>query len=129
MDQVLTGLPEGLTYRERLSELIVRGLEFVSDEANLGAMLMRELPNISREAQAKVRRAHDGLAGAMGGVCREGIETGEFRDLDPGHAGRLVYMLMMSASSGLLRSPEAKQEFHQVADTLLTLVFDGLATR
>ena len=74
-------------------------------------------------------RAHDGLAVAIGGVCREGVENGEFRDLDPRHASRLVYTLMMSVSSGLLRSPEAKREFQDVADTLLSLIFDGLAVR
>lgn len=128
MDEVLSGLPDDLSCRARLSELIVRGLEFVSDESNLGAMLMRELPSISRDAQAKVRRAHDGLAAAIEGVCREGIESGEFRDLDPDHASRLVYTLMMSASSSLLRSPEAKQELHDAAGTLVRLVFDGLST-
>jgi AcrR family transcriptional regulator len=127
IEDLLEDLPESLSCRERLGELIVRGLEFVSDHDNLGPMLMRETGNLSREAQRRVRSAHDGLAEALTDVCREGIASGEFRPFDPRDAGRLVYTMMMSASSGLLRSGEAKQRFHEAADTLLRFVFDGLA--
>jgi AcrR family transcriptional regulator len=127
MQQLVADLPDGLTCRERLGELIVRGLQFVSDESNLGAVLMRELPNISKEAQLEVREVHFGLADAVTGVCREGVASGEFREFDADLTGRLVYGLMMSASSSLLRSAKAEAEMRTMADTLLAIVFDGLA--
>jgi len=127
MDELVADLPEGSS-RDRLTELIVRGLEFVSDESKLGSMLMRELPNISKEAQMEVRQAHFGLAAAVVGVCREGIASGEFRQADPALVGQLVYGLMMSASQGLMRSPEASEQSRSVADTMLGIVFDGLVS-
>jgi len=60
-------------------------------------------------------------------VCREGIACGEFREFDPALTGQLIYGLMMSASSGLMRSPKAKGKIDDVAETLLGIVFDGLA--
>jgi AcrR family transcriptional regulator len=126
MEELVADLPDGEGHRERLGELIVRGLDFVSDQSNLGSMLMRELPNISKEAQHEVRQAHFGLAGAVMGECRQGIASGEFRAFDPKLVGQLVYGLMMSASSGLLRSPEARSQSRGVADTMMSIVFDGL---
>jgi len=61
-------------------------------------------------------------------LCRVGIERGEFRQFDPIDAGRLVSQMMMSASQSLVRDAEAKQRMHEVADTLVRFVFDGLAS-
>ena len=80
MAALVADLPEDRPCRDRLRLLIERGLEFVSDDSQLGSMLMRELPNISKDAQREVRQAHFGLADAVVRVCREGIDTGEFRD-------------------------------------------------
>lgn len=128
MEELIADLPLDGSHRDRLSELIVRGLDFVSDESKLGSMLMRELPNISKEAQHDVRQAHFGLASAVVSECREGIAAGEFRDFDPTLVGQLVYGLMMSASSDLLRSSEARSQSRGVADTMMSIVFDGLIT-
>jgi len=126
LDDLVADLPADMSCRERLGELIIRGLRFVSDDTQLGSMLMRELPNISKEAQLEVRQAHFGLAGGVMTVCREGMATGEFRGFDPELTGQLIYGLMMSASSGLMKSPEAGERIGDVADTLLGIVFDGL---
>jgi AcrR family transcriptional regulator len=127
VDDMLLGLPGDLTHRERLGELIVRGLEFVSTDDDLGSTLMRELPRLSARAQARVRAAHSRLEDEVTRLCREGIAVGDFRPFDPADAGRIVFAMMMSASGSLLRDAEAKQRVHQVADTLVRFLFDGLA--
>jgi AcrR family transcriptional regulator len=127
VDAMLDGLPDGLTHRERLSELLIRGLEFVSSDADLGSTLMRELPRLSPAAQARVRAAHRRLEDEVTRLCRLGIADGEFRAFDPADAGSIVFTLMMSASGSLLRDADAKQRVHEAADTLLRFVFDGLA--
>ena len=124
---MLKGLPTDISTRDRLSELIVRGLEFVSSDSTLGSTLMRELPSLSRPAQRRVRTAHAELEAEVTRLCRLGIGRGEFRQFDPEDAGRLVYQMMMSASQGLLRDADAKQRLHHVADTLVRFVFEGLA--
>jgi AcrR family transcriptional regulator len=127
VETMLAGLPAGLSCRERLSELIVRGLEFVSTDSNLGSILMREVPKLSRPAQRRVRKAHSKLEVEVTRLCEAGIADGEFRPLDPADTGRLIYTMMMSASQGLLRDTDAKQRLYDVADTVVRLVFDGLA--
>lgn len=127
VDGMLAGLPDTLSSRDQLAELIVRGLTFVSSESDLGPTLMRELPTLSQPAQRRVRAAHTRLESEVIRLCRIGIESGEFRSFDPADAGRLVYQMMMSASQGLLRDADAKQHLHDVADTLVRFVFDGLA--
>ena len=127
VDGMLAGLPADISCRDRLSELIVRGLEFVSSDSNLGSTLIRELPKLSQRAQTRVRKAHGRLASEVTRLCRIGIDSGEFRQFDADDAGRLVYQMMMSASQGLLRDADAKQRIHDVADTLVRFVFDGLA--
>ncbi|MEX2322634.1 MAG: TetR/AcrR family transcriptional regulator [Acidimicrobiia bacterium] len=127
VDEMVDGLPDGLTHRERLGELIIRGLEFVSSDADFGSTLMRELPKLSPEAQARVRAAHGRLEDEVTRLCRVGISDGEFRAFDPADASRIVFTIMMSASQALLRDRDAKQRVHEVADTLVRFVFDGLA--
>jgi AcrR family transcriptional regulator len=129
MDKMLADLPDAMSSRERLGELIVRGLEFVSTENALGSMIMRELPSLSGDGQRRARMAHGRLAQAVTDACRRGIERGEFRAMDPEDAGRLVYTIMMSAGQNLRRSAEAEENFRETAETIVGIVFDGLAAK
>ena len=125
--EILEGLPPTLRARERLAELIQRGLAFVSTDENLGSMLMRETPRLSNEAQRRVRSAHRPLEQEIVRVVAAGIDAGEFRNFDPMLAAQIVYGLMMSASTSLIRDAEAKQRLHAVADTVVEVVFGGIA--
>jgi len=125
---LLSGVPDGVSTRERLAELIVRGLEFVSSDDDLGSTLMRELPRLSEPAQRRLRKAHKALEDEVIRLCKVGIAAGEFRPFDPVDAGRLVFTVMMAASQSLVRDADAKQKMHEAADTLVRFVFDGLAS-
>ena len=129
IDRIITGLPAGTTHRERLGELLVASLLFVSDESNVGTMVMREVPKLSPEAQARVRSSHQRLEAEIVAECAAGVEAGEFRDLDPEWAGRIAGEMVMSAARTLLRDSDPKQRVHEVAESLLSMLFDGLATR
>lgn len=124
---MLTGLPEDIGTRERLAELIQRGLAFVSTDHELGSMIMRELPILTTEAAARIRAVHAPIEREIARLCRQGIASGEFRPFDPMDAARLVYGVMMAASQVLLRDSNAKQRVHDAADTLVRFVFDGLS--
>jgi AcrR family transcriptional regulator len=124
---MLADLPEDLGTRERLAELIQRGLNFVSTDHALGSMVMRELPTLSPPAAARIRAVHAPIEREIVRLCRRGIASGEFRSFDPNDAARLVYGVMMAASQTLLRDADAKQRMHEAADTLVRFVFDGLS--
>lgn len=127
--EMVEGLPRGLSCQERLSELIVRNLEFVADEHNVGTLIMREGPRLSGAAQRVIGRAHGRLEQEVDAICREAVASGEFRDIDPVWAGRIVNSMMMGASRTLLRDADAKQRIHEVAETLLPVLFNGLAQK
>lgn len=127
VEDLVSGVPEDVSTRDRLGELIVRGLEFVSSDDDLGSTLHKELPRLSEPAQQRLRRAHGALEDEVVRLCRIGIASGEFRAFDPVDAGRLVFTMVMAASQSLLRDPEAKQKMHEAADVLVRFVFDGLA--
>lgn len=127
VDRLLAGVPDEVSIRECLGELIVRGLEFVSSDDDLGSILMRELPRLSEPAQRRIRRAHKPLEDEVIRLCAMGIESGEFRPFDPVDAGQLVFTVMMAASERLRRDHDAKGKLHEAADTLVRFVFEGLA--
>ena len=126
--RLLDGIPESVTIRDRLGELIVRGLAFVSTDDDLGSILMREVPRLTEPAQRRIRKAHRPLEDEVIRLCLLGIETGEFRSFDPVDAGRIVFTMVMAASEGLRRDTDAKGRMHEAADTLVRFVFEGLAT-
>jgi len=127
VERLLAGVPDEVSLRERLGELIVRGLAFVSNDDDLGSILMREVPRLSEPAQRRIRRAHKPLEDEVIRLCEMGIQSGEFRQFDPVDAGRLVFSMMMAASEGLRRDRDAKGKMHEAADTLVRFVFEGLA--
>ena len=127
IDEMIAGIPDGLGCRARLTELIGRGLEFVSSRDNVGSMLMRELPALSPETQHRVRAVHQRLAGEITDVVRKGVETGEFGPYDPMEVGRIVFSVMMSASQSVMRGAAAGRPVEETAGTLLRFVFGGLA--
>ncbi len=127
VDAMLVDLPTEYSVRDRLSELLVRGLRYVSSDIDLGSMLMREMSKLSRSAQGRIARAHGGLATELTRLIGVGVETGEFRQCNAEDVGRLVYSLMMTSSQSLMRRHDAIDRFQEVADTLLLLVFDGLS--
>ena len=127
MDELVDGLPTEATIREQLSELMIRGLEYISTDENLGTLLTRETPRLGPNAQNRIRVAHRGLGDEITLLCRRGIETGELRAFDATEAGSLVFAVMWTASQTLLRDADAKQRRHEVADTVIRFVFDGLA--
>jgi AcrR family transcriptional regulator len=126
VDRLFDGLSHDAGCREQLTEIIQRGLRFVSTDDQLGSLVMREMPLLSPETQQRVRRVHGRLQAEITDVCRRGIEGGEFGLFDPEDAGRIVFTLMMSVSQALLRSAGAEERREEMADTLLRFVFKGL---
>lgn len=124
--ELVAGIPGGLTNRERLGELVVRMMEFVATDTNLGTILMREVPRLSTQAQARVMKAHSRLATELVDVYEAGVATGEFRALPLGLAHRYIHDLIMSSARALLAAHEPKQHLHEVADALVDFLLRGL---
>lgn len=128
VDEMIGAIPNDLSFEERLGELLLASLHFVSDDRNLGTLIMREVPKLSPDAQGKVRQAHARIEEEIVDVCRRAIEAGQFRDLDPSTAGRIASAMTMCAARTLLREDEPKQRVHEMGDSLLTVLLHGLST-
>jgi AcrR family transcriptional regulator len=127
IDGIVEDSREAGGVRARLEHLILQGLEYVSAEDHLGSMVMHELPRLTGPAAGRVAAAHRRLGEEIMRVVHEGIARGEFRDLDPVAAGRIVTSLLMTASQSLIRARDAREQREVLATTLVRFVFEGLS--
>ncbi|MDJ0496196.1 MAG: TetR/AcrR family transcriptional regulator [Acidimicrobiia bacterium] len=89
VDQVLADLPAG-SARDRIAKILERSLRFVleyPDEATLLFRVSRELPKPERDAAWSV---FDRVRQEVERLCREGVASGEFPDVDPVSLGRII---------------------------------------
>ena len=126
VEQILDGIPKGLSARENMGELVLRHLEFIADDSNLGTMMMRDSNKLSPGAQGAIRQSHSRLEEAIVDAYRLGAASGEFRSMEPELAGELVNALTMYAARTLLKSPDPKGQVHRTIDGILDFLFDGL---
>lgn len=124
---LIAGIPRDVSYREQLSELAVRMVEFSVNDHVLGIELHQGLPMLSRGAQERIGAAHSELSGEFGRIYRSGIEAGEFRSIPGDLAGLFIQDLIMAAAKSLMRLPEPKSRLHEVADELIAFMFTGLS--
>lgn len=128
VDRIVDGIPAEVGAGERLGELVVKHLEFICDESNLGTLIMRETPLLTPETQERIREAHSRLEATLVAIVAEGVAAGEFRPVDPELAGELVNSVVMSTARGLLRSPDPKGRLHKTADAMIDFLSHGLGT-
>lgn len=89
IDRLLADLPDGCPV-DRLAEVLRRSFSFVADnpvEATLLFRVSRELPKPERDTAWSVFTR---VRSEMFRLCREGIESGEFPDIDPDSLGSIV---------------------------------------
>lgn len=126
VEEIVAGIPAGLTAKEKLGELVLRHLEFIADESKLGTMIMRDSNNLSQQAQHEIRLAHSRLEDAAIRSYTEGAAAGEFRRIEPALAGELVNAVTMFGARKLLRSEDPKGAVHETVDAVLDFLFEGL---
>lgn len=127
IDRLLDGIASDASAPRQLTQLMIRSLEFISNDEDLGTLLMRETPRLSTATQQRIRRSHGRLLDEITSLCARGMESGEFRAFEPKEAGRLVYSVMWSASQTLLRERDPAQRRHEVAETVVRFILEGLA--
>lgn len=89
VDRVLEDLPDD-DPADRLAEIMRRSFEFVDDhpvETTLLFRVSRELPKPERD---KAWSVFDRIRAEMIHLCRRGIESGEFPDVNPRSLGTIV---------------------------------------
>lgn len=123
IDQIVEGLPTGAP-GQRLFEMLRRSFAMVSRypvEATLLFRVSRELPKNQRDAAWSV---FDRIRTEIVGVCREGIDSGEFPVMDPLALGTIVADHLV----GGIDEISARGEAHAatVADSRLGFLRSGL---
>lgn len=89
VDRLVADLPEGCP-TDRLAEILGRAFRFVGDypvETILLFRVSRELPKPDRDAAWSV---FNRVRAEIVGVCKEGIESGVFPEMDPISLGTIV---------------------------------------
>jgi AcrR family transcriptional regulator len=125
-DGMINEIPRSLSSRDQLSALVVAMVEFVVSDPVFGLVLHRDVPRLSSRAQRRIAASHQSLITEFSRLYREGIDSGEFREMPFDLAGHFILDVVMSGARTLLNSKEPKQRFHQVADETVRFLLGGL---
>ncbi len=127
IEEMVGSMPAGLSGKERLAELAVRMIEFITNDPLLGLILHRELPRLSEETQQRVAVAHRGLSREFGAAYAAGVESGELRELPVDLAGRFMQDLIMSGARALIESEDPKGRSAEVTEAMVTVLLHGVS--
>jgi AcrR family transcriptional regulator len=127
VEEMVAVTPDSLEPDEQLGALSAHMIEFVGTD-HLGLILHTEVPRLSDEAQRSIGLSHRELSEAFTGIYRRGVGDGIFRDLPEPLAGRLIFQVIMTAGRTVMDAAEPKQEVHEIADTAVRFLLQGLRT-
>jgi AcrR family transcriptional regulator len=116
-----------------LIRLVIRAIDVFlrsSNRAVLPKVIIAETGNFPELARFYRSQVTDRMLGIFEGIIRRGIARGEFREVDPKHGGRLVFVPAMftaiwRASFGTLDSEP--YDYEGFIETHLDIVLRGLA--
>lgn len=126
-EEMVDATPDSLGPDEQLGTLCARMIEFVGTD-HLGLILHTEVPRLSDEAQRAIALSHRDLSEAFTGIYRRGVESGLFHGMPEPLAGRLIFQVIMTAGRTVMDADEPKQEVHEIADTAVRFLLQGLKT-
>ena len=124
VDQVLADLPVGSAL-DRIAKILERSLRFVlayPEEATLLFRVSRELPKPERDAAWSV---FDRVRQEVERLCREGVASGEFPDVDPVSLGRIIADHVVGGIDELSARGPARAE--TVLDSRVAFLRTGLS--
>ena len=125
VEEMVDATPDSLGPDEQLGALCTRMIEFVGTD-HLGLILHTEVPRLSDEAQRAIALSHRELSEAFTGIYRRGVGSGQFRGMPEPLAGRLIFQVIMTAGRTVMDADEPKQEVHEMADTAVRFLLQGL---
>ena len=94
----------------------------------LGVIVHRDLPRLSQAAQDRVALAHADLSQAMALLYRQGVAAGEFRELPPSLAGRLIHEVTMAGGNTVIAAADPTASVDEVAEITAEFLVRALAT-
>lgn len=127
LDDLIASVPRLGTPSERLGDLACRTVEFVVGDPVLGLILHREVGRMGLDAQERIREAHAELADAMVGLYFEGVRSGEFREMAPDLAGRLIYDTIMSCAKTVIAAADPGARIVSITSHLRLFLIGGLS--
>ncbi len=121
IDSVASGTPS-----EMLANMAAATVEFVATDPVLGIILHRDVGRLGQDAQDRIRMAHADLAEEMGAIYMKGVVSGEFREMAPDLAGRLIQDVIMSAAKAVLSATTPGDRKDEVISQLKSFLIGGL---
>ena len=125
VEEMVGLVPDSLEPDRQLGALCSRMIEFVGTD-HLGLILHTEVPRLSEEAQRAIAASHRDLSEAFTASYRRGVDMGLFREMPDPLAGRLIFQVIMTAGRTVMDADEPKQEVHEIADTAVRFLLQGL---
>ena len=125
--EMLKSIPKELDAASRFSELACRMVEFVATDP-LGLLLHTDVPRLEPALQRRIAAAHEELSAGFASLYAKAVSDGDFREMDPSLALRLVFESIMAAGRWLKHRPDPKQDVHLAVDSTVGFLMRGLST-
>ena len=120
-EELIASVDESLAPPKRLAALARAMVRFVGTD-HIGLMLHTDVPHLRQESQRSISEAHRGLTSEFAGVYREGVRSGEFRNMPPRFAGRMMEQIIMTGGKAVMESEDPPTEVGQIADDTAELL-------
>lgn len=121
MAEVLAG--DG-TPTEQLREVAARDLKLIGENKEFATVFFHEWRNLSEPRQQAVVASRDRWEEGLRSIIVKGIETGEFRDVDPRTTS--IALISILNWSYVWYSPHGDLSTEELADRFTGLLIDGL---
>ena len=110
--------------RERLARAIATHLQSIIDHADMFALYLREVESLPEYLRQAVRAANRAYRIRFEAIVRQGVESGEFKPVDPAVAARLI----LGACNWLSQwySPGGRMTPQEINELFLEVLLKGL---
>ena len=125
IEEIVESVPAELPPDVRMRELTARMVEFVGTD-HIGLILHTEVPRLSVDAQAAIAKSHRGLGAEFMAIYRSGVDSGEFREIPPALAARLIESTIMTGGRVVMDFDDPKQHVHDTAGSTADFLVGAL---
>lgn len=117
---------DSLSVSERLRAFLLAHLQTIADNLASATVFLHDWEGLDEERRTQALKRRSDYERRLKALIQEGIDTGEFRPVDPGMAAKAV--LSLGNWTYTWYSPKGRMSIDEVVDTYFDLLLAGLTS-
>lgn len=114
--------------RERLEQLLLVNIEFVSRHRDMAQLLLSDHPSLGDEGHHKFIAQRNRCLAVMQQIISEGIASGQLRPVNPELAALLLDGAVSAVAGQVIFSSDLL-DWHDATNQIIEMLLQGMATR